>query len=378
MDLQITPISPSGNRPSARFTPVQDHTMRPSLYLAASTMLALGCFLTILDGPSAEACTRFLWNNNKLGVFVARTMDWPESTLPVLTVFPRGIARDGGKVGQEVIVKENPARWTSKYGSLVTTIYGIGTIDGLNEKGLGIHMLYLNATSYGPRDATRPAVHAGLWAQYLLDNSATVVEALKALEAIQIVMVEAHGYQANLHMAIEDATGDSAIVEYIGGKPVVHHSRQFQIMTNDPTYDEQLELLKKHDFSHPSSTTPLPGNVNASDRFQRVAYFAAILPEPKNEREAIAGAIAIARNASVPFGAPYKGFGVYNTEYRTVSNLTQQRYYFELTTSPNVIWADLNQFDLTPGSPIRALNPDNVDLSGDVSDKFQKLDRSPF
>lgn len=352
--------------------------MRPFSYLAASSILALGCVLSGWNGSSAEACTRFLWNNNKLGVFVARTMDWPESTLPVLTVFPRGLARDGGKVGPEVVVKDNPARWTSKYGSLVTTIYGIGTIDGLNEKGLGIHMLYLNATDFGPRDASRPGVHAGLWAQYLLDNTTTVVEALKALESIQIVMVEAHGHKANIHMAVEDVTGDSAIVEFIDGKPVIHHGHQFQIMTNDPTYDEQLELLKKHDFSHPSSTTPLPGNVNPSDRFQRVAYYAAMLPEPKNEREAIASALAIVRNVSVPFGAPYKGFGIYNTEYRTVSSLTKQRYYFELTTSPNVIWADLTKFDLTPGSPVRSLNPDNIDLSGDVSDKFQKLDRSPF
>ena len=352
--------------------------MRPLKVLTPTFLLALGVLYVGLDCSPSEACTRFLWNNNKLGVFVSRSMDWPESTQPVLTVFPRGVSHDGGKVGPEIIVKDNPARWTSKYGSLVTTIYGIGTIDGLNEKGLGIHMLYLNATDYGPRDVSRPGVHAGLWAQYLLDNTSTVVEALKALEAIQIVMVEAHGYQANLHMAIEDATGDSAIVEYIGDKSVVHHDRKFQIMTNDPTYDEQLELLKKHDFSHPSSTTPLPGNVNASDRFQRTAYFAAILPEPKNEREAIAATLAIARNASVPFGAPYKTFGIYNTEYRTVSNLTKQRYYFELTTSPNVIWADLNKFDLTPGSPVRALNPDNIDLSGDVSDKFQKLERSPF
>jgi hypothetical protein len=39
----------------------------------------------------------------------------------------------------------------------------------------------------------------------------------------------------------------------------------------------------------------------------------------------------------VPFGAPYKGFGIYNTEYRTVANLNAKRYYFELTNSPNVI-----------------------------------------
>ena len=56
-----------------------------------------------------------------------------------------------------------------------------------------------------------------------------------------------------------------------GGEPVVHHGREFTIMTNDPTYDEQLTLLAQQDFSHPSRDMPLPGNVNAVDRFQRAA-----------------------------------------------------------------------------------------------------------
>lgn len=53
--------------------------------------------------------------------------------------------------------------------------------------------------------------------------------------------------------------------------------------------------------------------------------------------------LSIARNVSVPFGAPYQGFGIYNTEYRTVMNLNDKRYYFELTTAPNLIWVDLNE-----------------------------------
>ncbi|QDU27661.1 Penicillin acylase precursor [Anatilimnocola aggregata] len=349
--------------------------MKRSRY-ASQTILAL--LIGLLLATPGHTCSRILWNKNKVAVVVSRTMDWPESTLPMLTVFPRGLARDGGRVGAEVVVKENAAQWTSKYGSLVTTIYGIGAADGFNEKGLGVHMLYLNACDFGARDISRPAVHAGLWGQYLLDNAANVNEALKLLEGVQVVMAEAHGHKANVHLAIEDASGDSAIIEYIGGKPVVHHGRQYTLMTNDPTYDEQLALLKKQDFSKPSSTMPLPGNVNPVDRFQRAAYYSAMLPEPKNEREAVASVLAIARNVSVPFGAPYKGFGIYNTEYRTVMNLTDLRYFFELTTSPNVIWADLSKFDLVPGSAVMTLNPDSIELSGDVTAKFQKLEKAPF
>lgn len=340
--------------------------------------LAMIVLALVLVTTPAQSCSRFLWNDNKLGVFVARTMDWPESTEPILTVLPRGMVRHGGKLAGEDIIKDNPAKWTSNYGSLVTTVYGAGAADGFNEKGLCIHTLYLNATDFGKRDKARPGVHAGLWGQYLLDNAATVKEALKALEGVQIVLAETRGHKATVHLAIEDTSGDSAILEFIGGKLVVHHGRKYKIMTNDPPYDQQLELLSKLDFTKPSSDTPLPGNVKPTDRFQRIAYYSTMLPEPKSEREAVAGALAIVRNVSVPFGAPYKKFGIYNTEYRTVANLTKLRYYFELTTSPNVIWADLSKMDLKAGAPVRVLNPDNVELSGDVSDKFKAIDKAPF
>lgn len=329
--------------------------MRKRIY---SALGAIAIFTAIGGGDWARACTRVLWNDNKLAVIAGRTMDWPATTEPVLAVFPRGMKRDGGLLGGVVVVKDNPLRWTSKYGSLVTTLLGLGTADGLNEKGLTAHMLYLKAADYGARDASKPGLQAGLWTQYALDNAATVNEALALLENVQIVLVELHGAKANVHLAIEDAGGDSAIIEYVGGKPLIHHGRDYKIMTNDPPYDQQLAIVKKFDFSKPSRDMALPGNVNPTDRFIRATYYSAMLPEPKNQREAVAGMFAIVRNVSVPFGAPYGEFGVYNTEYRTVTDLTNKRYFFELTTSPNVIWVDLTKFNLNQGAPVKALNPD--------------------
>ena len=85
----------------------------------------------------------------------------------------------------------------------------------------------------------------------------------------------------------------------------VHHGRQFTVMTNDPTVSiSSSRNLARFDFTDATRDTPLPGNVNPLDRFVRSAFFLKKLPEPKSEREAIAGILAIARNASVPFGAP--------------------------------------------------------------------------
>jgi penicillin V acylase-like amidase (Ntn superfamily) len=348
------------------------HQTLKSTALSAAMLTGLAAFPGL-----ADACTRILWNDNGYAVMVGRTMDWPESTEPVLTVFPRGLERDGGKAGAETVVAENPARWTTRYGSVVTTTYGIGAADGMNEKGLAIHMLYLNATDFGQRDTAKAGVQAGLWGQYLLDNAATVAEALELFDDIQVVMVEANGHKANIHLAIEDATGDSAIIEYIDGKPVIHRGREYRVMTNDPSYDQQLALLGQQDFSEPSSTMPLPGNVNPVDRFQRATYYLNLLPKPANEREAAAGILAVARNVSVPFGAPYKGFGIYNTEYRTASNLTDRVYYFELTNSPSVMWINLSDLNLEAGQPVRVLDPDDITLSGNVIGSFRRAP-APF
>ena len=329
--------------------------------------------------PRAKGCSRVLWNDNKLAVVVGRSMDWPVSTDPVLTLLPRGMMRDGGRLGTQVVVKENPLTWQSKYGSLVTSMYGLGAADGLNERGLAAHMLALHAADFGPRDPKKPGLNAGLWVQYLLDNAATVPEALGLLEKVQVVLTEARGAKAAVHLAIEDSSGDSAIIEYIDGKQVVHHGRQFKVMTNDPPYDKQLALLEKLDMSHPTSATPLPGNVTPTDRFQRATYFLATLPEPKNEREAVTGMLAVIRNVSVPFGAPRQDrTTISDTEYRTVIDLTQKRYFFELTSGLGVIWADLSGFNLAENAPVMVLNPKDPELSGDVSHKFQKSPKAPF
>jgi penicillin V acylase-like amidase (Ntn superfamily) len=297
-------------------------------------------------------------------------MDWPESTDPLIVASPSGRSRDGGKLNGTDVVGDNPLRWTSRYASLVTTVYGLGGIDGFNEKGLAAHGLYLQSTDFGPRDASKPGVHGALWVQYLLDQAGSVAEALALMPEIDVVMVSARGHDATLHVALEDTSGDSAIIEFAAGKQVVHHGREFTLMTNDPTYDEQLELLSKQDFSQPDLHMPLPGNVNAVDRFQRAAYYSALLPKPETERQAVASVMAIMRNVSVPFGAPYGEFGVYNTEYRTVSDLTNRVYYFELTTSPNTIWVQFDGLNLTPGGDPVAVDPYDWTMVGDVTTRF--------
>jgi hypothetical protein len=54
-------------------------------HIIGEYMRHLGHWLLVVFGVAliaapAQPCTRYLWNNNKLGVFAARTMDWPGTT----------------------------------------------------------------------------------------------------------------------------------------------------------------------------------------------------------------------------------------------------------------------------------------------------------
>jgi len=52
-------------------------------------------------------------------------------------------------------------------------------------------------------------------------------------------------------------------------------------------------------------------------------------------------------------------------------DLTNRTHFFEFTTAPNVIWTELQKFDLAEGSPVMLLDPDNIALSGDVTSQFK-------
>ncbi|CAI1211097.1 Penicillin acylase precursor [Serratia proteamaculans] len=357
--------------------------------------LVVTSVLAVSVSPLAQACTRILWNDapaGPTGVLVGRTMDWPTSTDPVLTFFPRGSQHNGGMLGPMAVIAQadNPVTWSAKFASLVTTIYGVGAADGVNEKGLAAHLLYLNDTNMEPRAPAKPGLQVGLWAQYVLDNAATVDEALAALDKVQVVMATVTGPQGRpikgtVHLIMEDAGGDSALIEYIDGKKVVHHNRDVRVVTNDPPYEQQMTTLRTmledmtkrgEDVAHPNSSTPLPGNVSPMDRLVRASYFLHLMPPPKDEHEGIASMLAIARNVSVPFGAPYKpqaGLAVYNTEYRTAISLKDRRYFFELTTQPNVVWAALDKITTPAQGQVMQFNPysaDNRDAAGDIASRF--------
>ncbi len=322
------------------------------------------------------ACTRAVYLGPDGTIITIRSMDWLNDIETNLWAFPRGLKRNGA-------AGLNSMQWTSKYGSVIAAGFDVASTDGMNEKGLVANLLYLVESEYPTPTANDPrkALSVAAWVQYVLDNYATVAEAVEALqkEPFYIVtMMTPDGKPGQVHLSISDATGDSAIFEYIDGKLTIHHSRDYQVMTNSPPFDQQIGI--NNYWKQIGGTTMLPGTNRAADRFVRASFYINAIPKTSNITEAIASAFSVIRNVSVPRGISTPDQpNISSTLWRTVSDHKNKRYFFESTRSPNVFWVNLSDLDFREGSPTKKLTlTDGTILAGNTSAQFQPAEPFPF
>lgn len=317
----------------------------------------------VTSAAVACACTRCVYLGPDNTVVVARSLDWEEDPGSEIWVFPRGMNRTGAAGPRSLA-------WTSRYGSAVVSFYGVATLDGINERGLVANTLYLVESDYGKPVPGRPVMSIGCWTQYVLDTFATVAEAVAALEKEPFTIVAPilpNGAPAVGHMAISDPSGDSAILEYVGGKLVIHHGRQYQVMTNSPTFDQQLALAAY--WHEVGGLTMLPGTNRAADRFARATFYVTSLPQTSDPKRAIAQIFSVIRNASVPLGfaVPDKP-NIASTIWRTAYDQKNRTLYFDSAISPTVFWLDIDGLALEPGAPVKRLPlRDGQTYSGDAT-----------
>lgn len=310
---------------------------------------------------SVQACTRVVYLGSNNTVITGRNLDWGDDMKTNLWVMPRGMQRDGA-------AGPNSYKWTSKYGSVISSAYDIATADGMNEKGVVANVLYLAESNYGSPNG-KPAISISLWAQYVLDNFATVNEAVTSLQAEPFKIVPfilPDGRAASVHLSISDASGDSAIFEYIGGQLVIHHDRKYQVLTNSPTFDAQLAINAY--WQGMGFQTFLPGTINPPDRFARAYAFVKEVPTQVDKNyinsvpnadfnnQALASTRGIMRSVAVPLGvnSPTRA-EVSSTIWTTISDQKNKVYYFDAQTLPNTFWVELKDMDFSVGAPVKKL-----------------------
>ncbi|MFN6539902.1 MAG: linear amide C-N hydrolase [Nostoc sp. EkiNYC01] len=163
-------------------------------------------------------------------IFTVRSMDWSDPNISTsLWASPIGSARTA--VGESD--EDYPYTWESKYKSLVVCNYNKSATDGINEKGLVANLLFLLGADYSHdiNSKDKPRLQITALAQYVLDNYATVKEAVDGLKqepffivtsklAVAKLNKETNEFDVDfkdivLHLSVSDSQGDSAVFEYV-------------------------------------------------------------------------------------------------------------------------------------------------------------------
>lgn len=332
--------------------------------------------VTLLMTVEADACTRVVYHGPNDTYLTGRSMDFKDPIVSNLWVFPRGMKRNGAAGARSV-------EWTSHYGSMIVSGYEISTVDGMNEAGLNANLLWLADAEYPTDDGVTPRMSLAIWAQYFLDQFATVDEAVQHARNVPFHVVSGEvpgrpGSLAPLHLSLSDSVGDSAILEWVDGTLNIHHSRDYRVMTNEPAYEEQLAIARY--WSGVDGRAFLPGTNRASDRFVRATFYIDAVVQSDDPRIAAAAVSSVIRNVSVPYGISLPNApNLSTTRWRIVADNTNRIFYLESATSPNVFWVDLKKLDFSASSGVRTIDLGvdmNRILAGDVASDF--VSSEPF
>ncbi|MFI8418412.1 linear amide C-N hydrolase [Serratia sp. NPDC078593] len=332
-----------------------------------ASALLVGAVLSASLSSAAQACTRAFMNMYPEYRVSARNLDFFGPVDPTLVITPRGITHNGGDA-------KNAAQWQTRYGSVVVYADGVFPMDGMNEKGLAGHTLfYMNGSQEQHDNQDKPTLESRAWLSYILDNFATVDQAVNAIRT-DVRLVAARmpiDYASDTkHIAIEDLSGDSAIIEIDNGEVHIYHDKNYRVMTNPPSYDRQLQNLAKY---QQAKRNAIPGGLEADERLVRASYDLKNLPQPDNKNQAQGFILSVMNNVAYPIGSPAepdeqqvvdmyakyskypsknKGIGTYWT---TISDLSHGEYHFKSTFAASQVWVSLRDIDFSQGQPVKKI-----------------------
>ena len=340
--------------------------------------LVLASSATLFSVPEAQACTRIFWNTNPELMIVGRNEDYVTASHPTFVATPRGIKRWGTADDSK---RSKSISWTVKYGNVASYANNRFPNDGMNEADLTARTLFYvdgDANETVAPDSKKKELDEDHWVSFVLDNFATVADAVEAIRnKVHVVSVvgkkgSGYSYATPKHLAIADATGDSAIVEIQKGKVEIFHGSEFRILTNPPSYQKELENAAKYKIV---TQDKLPVSWSAADRFVRSDFFLRHLPKPKKNDAATAYGFMYSALATsmMPAGLPNpaedakiikqlmaaltdpnESYGS-STYFQTISDLTNRHYRFRSLIAPSDVYFDFDGYNFAEGQPVRLI-----------------------
>ncbi len=310
-------------------------------------------FPVIVQPAERHSCSTFMINQNDT-LLVGHNLDDYIEVPGLIVVNPRGVAKHSISWDdlKSVFGRSKPKlRWTSQYASVTYNTFGKEFPDGgMNEAGLYVGEMTLFATKY-PKDESLTELYHHFWMQYALDRFQTVDEVIADLKN---VIPSGH---CLWHFFVADRTGNSAVIEFIEGRTVIHAGKDMPVKALcNRSYKRELDSLKLYEGF--GGTRKINLADTSVDRRFSWAF------------KMIADA-----EVSVPQSMTGYSFSVLNqlnlgnNKWSIVCDLKNSRMYFNTYLSRKIKWVDLNDFDLSGKSPAMVLDV-HSDLAQDISKSF--------
>jgi hypothetical protein len=172
-----------------------------------------------------EACTCFAGLSAEGDRVFGRNFDWDDH--PALLLFtdpPNGFASVSVV---DIYYLGYDAEGRSEIGSAALLLAPLLPFDGMNEAGLAVGMMAV-PHAWDKDDPQKPTVESLRAIRMLLDRASNTEQAIALLQEYDIVFAG-----PPLHYLISDASGDSAVVEFIDGQmKVITNDEPWQVATN--------------------------------------------------------------------------------------------------------------------------------------------------
>lgn len=336
-------------------------------------ILLLTLLLVGICVADSHACTRIVYHGDSSLYIVGRSLDWKTPIPTNLYVYPRGSRFvSSGKPGA--------FSWTSKYGCVYAVSYDAGITEGMNEKGLQVAGLFCKTARYSNKENhNRRPVSLAVFVAWLLDNNQSVEEVINQVKAQDFTLSGSDfdgGTETKLHFGVTDRNGAQAILEFTDGNLCIYRPDSIHAMTNDPEWPAMQAIVNY--WRGVGGTNMLPGTVRSTDRCVRASFF---VDNVDKTADADLGAYitrSVMNNVSVPYLYTVNGEpNVSSTQWRSLSNLRDLRYYFDVATVNGFYYIDLAKCDLRPGAPVLKLTTyECLNVCGEANRHLRKA--KPF
>lgn len=162
------------------------------------------------------ACSTFYAKTPENGYIFGRNLDNQTTDLAVIRTAPKDGYKSVSVVNLSFLGYNKtytPDKLLDRINTLATAYF---PLDGVNEKGLAVGVLQLQAPATA-QDNGKPDVGTTLAIRAMLDTCATVDEAIAFLKSVDMFAAAKGCY----HFQIADATGKSVVVSYVENEMVI-------------------------------------------------------------------------------------------------------------------------------------------------------------